>query len=154
MPQSILWMPKISQHSYDIAVVAVTWGHTSGVSVLKVYPPCFTVGNNDLEGKNNPFHWFLHTYNFRTKNPKTVHREFPLFVLFGIPLWNYLYWGELWWFFVWPYILLYSAKKHWRQSFFLWFHLRKCGNIYLPWSSKPVTWWQIILVLKSLHQME
>ena len=32
-------MPKISQHSYDIAVVAVTRDHTSGVSVLKVYRP-------------------------------------------------------------------------------------------------------------------
>ena len=33
-------MPKISQHSYDIAVVAVRRDHTSGVSVLKVYRPC------------------------------------------------------------------------------------------------------------------
>ena len=36
---SILWMPKIGHHSYDIAVVAVRWDHTSGVSVLKVYRP-------------------------------------------------------------------------------------------------------------------
>ena len=40
MPQSILWMPKISQHSYDIAVVAVRPDHTCAVSVLKVYRPC------------------------------------------------------------------------------------------------------------------
>ena len=32
-------MPKISQHNYDIAVVAVRRDHTSGVSVLKVYRP-------------------------------------------------------------------------------------------------------------------
>ena len=32
-------MPKISQHSCDIAVVAVRPDHTSGVSVLKVYRP-------------------------------------------------------------------------------------------------------------------
>ena len=32
-------MPKISQHSSDIAVVAVRRDHTSGVSVLKVYRP-------------------------------------------------------------------------------------------------------------------
>ena len=32
-------MPKISRHSYDIAVVAVRRDHTSGVSVLKVYRP-------------------------------------------------------------------------------------------------------------------
>ena len=32
-------MPKISQHSYDIAVVAVRRDHTCGVSVLKVYQP-------------------------------------------------------------------------------------------------------------------
>ena len=29
-------MPKISLHSYDIAVVAVRQDHTSGISVLKV----------------------------------------------------------------------------------------------------------------------
>ena len=33
-------MPEISQHSYDIAVVAVRRDHTSGVSALKVYRPC------------------------------------------------------------------------------------------------------------------
>ena len=32
-------MPEISQHSYDIAVVAIRRDHTSGVSVLKVYRP-------------------------------------------------------------------------------------------------------------------
>ena len=32
-------MPKISWHSYDIAVVAVRQDHTSSVSVLKVYRP-------------------------------------------------------------------------------------------------------------------
>ena len=32
-------MPKISRHSYDIAVVALRRDHTSGVSVLKVYRP-------------------------------------------------------------------------------------------------------------------
>ena len=40
MPRSILWMPKISWHSYDIVVVAVRQDHTSGVSVLKFYRPC------------------------------------------------------------------------------------------------------------------
>ena len=32
-------MPKISRHSYDIAVAAVRRDLTSGVSVLKVYQP-------------------------------------------------------------------------------------------------------------------
>ena len=32
-------MPKISQHSHDITVVAVRGDHTSGISVLKVYRP-------------------------------------------------------------------------------------------------------------------
>ena len=32
-------MPKISRHSYDIAIVAIRRDHTSGVSVLKVYQP-------------------------------------------------------------------------------------------------------------------
>ena len=50
MPQSILWMPKISRHSYDIAVVAVRWDHTSGVSVLKVYRPCHRVCNGEQNG--------------------------------------------------------------------------------------------------------
>ena len=39
-------MPKISQHSYDIAVVAVRQDHTSGVSVLKVYRPCVWLSVN------------------------------------------------------------------------------------------------------------
>jgi len=38
MPRSILWMPKISWHSYDIAVVAVRQDHTSSVSILKGLP--------------------------------------------------------------------------------------------------------------------
>ena len=38
-------MPKISQHSYDIAVAAVRRDHTSGVSVLKVYPGLPTMGS-------------------------------------------------------------------------------------------------------------
>ena len=33
-------MPKISRHSYDIAVVAVRRDRRSGVSVLKLYRPC------------------------------------------------------------------------------------------------------------------
>ena len=36
-------MPKISWHSYDIAVVAVRQDHISGVSISKVYRPWFLV---------------------------------------------------------------------------------------------------------------
>ena len=32
-------MPKISRHSYDIAVVAVRRDHTTGISVLNIYRP-------------------------------------------------------------------------------------------------------------------
>ena len=39
MPRSILLVPKIRRHSYDLAVVAVRRDHTSGVSVSKVYRP-------------------------------------------------------------------------------------------------------------------
>ena len=39
MPRSILLVPKIRRHRYDLAVVAVRRDHTSGVSVLKVYRP-------------------------------------------------------------------------------------------------------------------
>ena len=42
-------MPKISQHSYDIAVVAVRRDHTSGVSVLKVYRPCAKPPNKNKQ---------------------------------------------------------------------------------------------------------
>ena len=38
-------MPKISRHSYDIAIVMVRRDHTSGVSVLKVYRPWFLISN-------------------------------------------------------------------------------------------------------------
>ena len=55
MPRSILWMPKISWHSYDIAVVAVRQDHTSGVSVLKVYWPCI-----NLVRIENPHEWEPH----------------------------------------------------------------------------------------------
>ena len=36
-------MPKISQHSYDTAVVAVRRDHPRGVSVLKVYRSCMAL---------------------------------------------------------------------------------------------------------------
>ena len=45
MPRSVLWMPKISRHSYDIAVVAVRRDHTSCVSVLIVYRPWLDLRN-------------------------------------------------------------------------------------------------------------
>ena len=45
-------MPEISQHSYDIAVVAVRRDHTSGVSVLKVYRPWYSLTQKpELFGK-------------------------------------------------------------------------------------------------------
>ena len=49
-------MPKISWHSYDIAVVAVRLDHTSGVSVLKVYRPLARVNklNTKPANFNNP----------------------------------------------------------------------------------------------------
>ena len=45
-------MPKISQHSYDIAVVAVRRDHTSGISVLKVYRPWARVNKLNTKPAN------------------------------------------------------------------------------------------------------
>ena len=47
-------MPKISRHSYDIAVAAVRRDHTSGVSVLKVYRPWFYLQDKSKDSKANP----------------------------------------------------------------------------------------------------